>query len=69
VEADAQWGGFIDSDFAGGDTQGRGWRLQGGWVPARNALLQFTWIDSMRAVDLPERRDYQRLQLDFSMKF
>ena len=69
VEADAQWGGFIDSDFAGGDTQGRGWRLQGGWVPARNALLQFTWIDSMRAVDLPQERDYQRLQLDFSMKF
>ncbi|MFZ9060301.1 MAG: putative porin [Steroidobacteraceae bacterium] len=69
VEADAQWGGFIDSDFAGGDTQGRGWRLQGGWVPTRNALLQFTWIDSTRAVDLPAQRDYQRLQLDFSMKF
>lgn len=69
VEADAQWGGFIDSDFAGGDTQGRGWRLQGGWVPARNALLQFTWFDNTRAVDLPQERDYQRLQLDFSMKF
>lgn len=69
VEADGQWGGFIDSDFAGGDTQGRGWRLQGGWVPTRNALLQFTWIDSTRALDLPDERDYQRLQLDFSMKF
>ena len=34
VEKDAQWGGVIDSDFAGGATQGKGWLLRGGCARA-----------------------------------
>lgn len=69
VEKDAQWGGVIDSDFAGGDTQGKGLRVSGAWVPAKNMSLNLTWFDNTRRYDTPDERDYKRLQLDLSMKF
>jgi len=69
VEADAQWAGFIDSDFAGGSTQGKGYQLRGGWAPAKNTVFNLTWTDSTRNYDLSSERDYKRLQLDFNMKF
>lgn len=69
VEADAQWGGFIDSDFAGGTTQGNGIQVKGGWAPAKNVAVNLAWFDNTRNYDLASERDYQRLQLDFSIKF
>lgn len=69
VEADAQWGGFIDSDFAGGATQGKGLQFKGAWVPVKNTSVNLTLFDNTRNYDLSSERDYQRLQLDFNMKF
>lgn len=69
LEADAQWAGFIDSDFAGGSSQGQGFQFKGGWAPARNAMLNLTWMDNTRNYDTSSERDYQRLQLDFNVKF
>lgn len=69
VEKDAQWGGVIDSDFAGGATQGKGLQLRGGWVPTRNVALNLTYFDNVRSYDTPSEKDYERLQLDFSFKF
>ena len=69
TEKDAQWGGFIDSDFAGGTTQGNGIQVKGGWAPAKNVAVNLAWFDNTRNYDLASERDYQRLQLDFSIKF
>jgi hypothetical protein len=69
VEADAQWGGFIDSDFAGGLTQGKGFAVKGAYVPIKNTSLNLTYFDNTKSYDTAGERDYQRLQLDFSMKF
>ena len=69
VEADAQWAGFVDSDFAGGSTQGKGLQFKGAWVPVKNTSINLTLFDNTRGYDTPGEHDYQRLQLDFSMKF
>ena len=69
VERDAQWAGVIDSDFAGGTTQGKGMQFKGAWVPVKNVAVNLTWFENTRNYDTARERDYQRLQLDLSMKF
>ncbi len=69
LEKDAAWGGWIDSDFAGGTTQGKGFVFKGAYVPVKNTSLNLTWFENTRNYDTSSERDYQRLQLDFSMKF
>ena len=69
LEKDAAWGGWIDSDFAGGTTQGKGFLFKGAYVPVKNTSLNLTWFENTRNYDTSSERDYQRLQLDFSMKF
>jgi len=69
VEKDAQWGGVIDSDFAGGTTQGKGMQFKGAWVPVKNVAVNLTWFENTRNYDTSSERDYQRLQLDLNMKF
>ncbi len=69
VEADAQWGGFVDSDFAGGTTQSRGFQVKGGWAPVKNVLVNLAWFDNDRYYDTAGELDYQRMQLDVSFKF
>ncbi len=69
VEQDAQWGGFLDSDFAGGFTQGKGIQVKGGWAPVRNVALNLTYYDNVRSYDLESERDYERVQLDFNFRF
>jgi len=69
LEKDAAWGGWIDSDFAGGTTQGKGFQFKGAYVPVKNTSLNLTWFENTRNYDTSSERDYQRLQLDFSMKF
>jgi hypothetical protein len=69
LEKDAQWGGVSDSDFAGGLTQGKGFVVKGAYVPIKNTSLNLTYFDNTKNYDTASARDYQRLQLDFSMKF
>ena len=69
LEKDAQWGGVSDSDFAGGITQGKGFVVKGAYVPIKNTSLNLTYFDNTKNYDTASARDYQRLQLDFSMKF
>jgi len=69
LEKDAAWGGWIDSDFGGGTTQAKGFQFKGAWVPVKNTSLNLTWFQNTRDYDASSETDYQRLQLDFSMKF
>jgi BMFP domain-containing protein YqiC len=69
LEKDAQWGGVSDSDFAGGITQGKGLVVKGAYVPIKNTSLNLAYFDNTKNYDTASARDYQRLQLDFSMKF
>jgi hypothetical protein len=69
LEKDATWAGFIDSDFAGGSTQGQGLQFKGAWAPVKNASLNLTYFDNTRNYDTTSERDYERLQLDFNFKF
>jgi hypothetical protein len=69
VEKDAQWGGVIDSDLAGGATQGKGIAARGSWVPARNVMVNLTYMDNVRDYDLASERDFRRLLLDFNFRF
>lgn len=69
LEKDAQFGGVNDSDFAGGITQGKGFVVKGAYVPIKNTSLNLTYFDNTKNYDTASAHDYQRLQLDFSMKF
>ena len=69
LEKDAQWGGVSDSDFAGGITQGKGFVVKGAYVPVKNTSLNLAYFDNTNNYGTAGARDYQRLQLDFSMKF
>jgi hypothetical protein len=66
---DAIFGQLTDSDFADGRTDGRGWIMRAGYAPARNLMLNTTYIASSRQMDVGLPFDYQRLQLDFNLKF
>ena len=67
--ANAQFAAFVDSDFADGLTQGRGYVLQGSWVPAKNMNIKATYFLNDRNYDTPTEADYKRLQLDLNYKF
>ncbi len=69
VEKDAQFGALLDSDFAGGLTQGRGVQLQGAWAPVRNMTVKATMFLNERLYDTASEVDYKRLQLDLNYRF
>lgn len=69
MERDAQFGGFVDSDFADGLTQGRGYVAQGSWAPVRNMNLKASYFINDRNYGTPTEADYKRLQLDLNYKF
>ncbi|HEU4690307.1 MAG TPA: putative porin [Vicinamibacterales bacterium] len=70
-EKDAQFGQFVDSDFAGGitDTDGSVFRI--GFAPARNWVLNGTYFMNSRFIDAPgaTESDYDRYQVDLNWKF
>lgn len=74
-EKDALFGQVVDSDFADGTTDGQGWVLRAGFAPARNLTLNATYFLNERFIDVPvnavygTKTDYDRLQVDFNMKF
>jgi hypothetical protein len=69
LEKDAQFGAFVDSDFAGGLTQGKGWQVRGAYAPAKNVTLNLQYFVNKRNFDTAAEADYKRLQLDANFKF
>ena len=69
TEADAVVGTFNDSDFGGGNTDSKGLLLKAGYGLQKNMALGLTYIDS--EIDQSEltQTEYDRLQLDFKIKF
>lgn len=68
LEKDAVFGGFTDSDSFGGGTNGEGHRVQVVYQVAKNTSAAATYF--MQAKD-PDGKDvdYNRLQVDFIVKF
>ncbi|MDH4259544.1 MAG: putative porin [Gammaproteobacteria bacterium] len=69
VERDAQFAAFVDSDFADGLTQGRGYAIQGAWAPIGNMTMKATYFINDRNYGTPTEVDYRRLQLDVNYRF
>jgi hypothetical protein len=79
MERDALFGQFIDSDFAGSNTDGKGWGLKAGYAPAKNWTLYATYYINKTNNDIPfaggtgigavQDRGYNRLMLDLNFKF
>jgi regulator of replication initiation timing len=71
IEKDAQFGQFIDSDFAGGVTDVNGSVFKIGYAPARNWVLNGTYFLNDRFIDAPgaTERSYDRYQIDLNWKF
>jgi Tfp pilus assembly protein PilE len=74
IEKDALFAQLIDSDFAGGVSDTEGWVLRAGYTPVRNWTLNATYFLNKRNVDVPTSSgqseiDYDRLQVDFNVKF
>jgi len=74
IEKDALFAQLIDSDFAGGVSDVEGWVLRAGYTPVRNWTLNATYFLNKRNIDVPTSSgqfdiDYERLQVDFNVKF
>jgi hypothetical protein len=69
VEKDALFGQLVDSDFGGGATDSEGWIIRGAFAPTRNWTLNATYFMNQRNVDVGNEADYDRLQVDFNVKF
>ena len=70
----AQW---IDSDYAAGNTDGKGQAVRGAYQLNKNWRANFTYFMNKTNVDVPvtvsgktlRERDYKRLQLDLNYTF
>jgi len=74
VEKDALFAQLIDSDFGAGVSDAEGWVLRGAYSPVRNWTLNAAYFLNKRNVDVANSAgqreiDYDRLQLDFNVKF
>lgn len=74
IEKDALFAQLIDSDFAGGVSDAEGWVLRAGYTPVRNWTLNATYFLNKRNTDVAASSgqteiDYDRLQVDFNVKF
>jgi hypothetical protein len=72
---DGVFGQFVDSDFAGGSTDAKGWALKGGYVLAANWTFNATVFlnqlnnDGVASTDSKHDLDYKRFQLDLNYKY
>lgn len=72
---DALFGQSVDSDFGDGTTDTEGWVFRAGYAPVKNVTLNATYFLNQRFVDVPvnavygSKTDYDRLQVDFNLKF
>jgi len=79
IEKDSLFAQFIDSDFGGGISDTEGWAFKAAYAPLKNWTLNATYFLNDRYVDVPLMASptsapqssvgYDRLQLDFSLKF
>jgi FtsZ-binding cell division protein ZapB len=75
LEKDALFGQTVDSDFGDGTTDTQGWVFRAGYAPVKNVSLNATYFLNQRFIDVPvnsfygTETDYDRLQVDFNMKF
>ena len=74
LEKDALFAQLIDSDFAGGFSDNEGFVIRVGYAPVRNWVLNGTYFLNKRNVDVANALgqtevDYDRLQLDFNVRF
>ncbi len=69
LEADAVYGLFNDSDFAGGETDSKGHILKAGYGLRKNMSLGMTYISSEQDQSKATQTDYDRLQMDLKIKF
>jgi hypothetical protein len=69
IEKDALFAQLIDSDFGGGTSDSEGWIIRGAFAPVRNWTLNATYFINQRNVDVGTEADYDRLQVDFNLKF
>jgi cell division protein FtsB len=74
IEKDAVFAQLIDSDFAGGVSDVQGYKLVAAYAPQRNWTLNATYFINDRNVDVAtssgqKEIGYDRLQLDFNVKF
>ncbi|HKQ13082.1 MAG TPA: putative porin [Steroidobacteraceae bacterium] len=74
IEKDALFAQLIDSDFAGGFSDNEGYVVRAGFAPVRNWVLNATYFINQRNVERANGAgqtevDYNRLQLDFNVKF
>lgn len=69
IEKDALFAQHVDSDFAGGLTDSAGWIFRGSYAPLKNWVLNATYFMTTGNVDVGNEFDYDRLLLDFNVKF
>jgi hypothetical protein len=69
IEKDALFAQHIDSDFAGGVSDSEGFILRAGYAPLKNWVLNATLFLTQANVDVGNEYDYDRLLLDFNVKF
>lgn len=74
LEKDALFAQLIDSDFAAGVIDSKGWVLRAGYAPVKNWTLNTTYFINDRNVDVANAAGatdvgYDRLQVDFNVKF
>jgi hypothetical protein len=75
MEKDALFAQLIDSDFAAGLSDNEGFVFRFGYAPVRNWALNATYFLNKRNVDVAQNAfsgtevDYDRLQLDFNVRF
>ncbi len=75
IGKDALFGQVVDSDFGDGTTDTEGWVFRAGYAPVKNVTLNATYFLNERFVDVPvnavygSKTDYDRLQVDFNLKF
>lgn len=77
IEKDALFAQWIDSDYAAGNTDGKGHAVRGAYQLNKNWRANFTYFMNKTNVDVPvtvsgkvlRERDYNRLQLDLNYTF
>jgi hypothetical protein len=69
LEKDALFAQHIDSDFAGGVSDSEGMILRAAYAPLKNWVLNATLFLTQGNVDVGNPYDYDRLLLDFNVKF
>jgi hypothetical protein len=69
IEKDALFAQVIDSDFAGGVSDSAGWILRGAYALQKNWVMNLTYFDTIANMDVGDEYSYDRLMLDFNLRF